>query len=438
MKRITALLAVTALSMIMLDFRELYSQITWTRMPDVSHRILNTCSFLDYNTGWIGGDSGLILKTTNAGMNWTEQNSGTYYNIERIYFYNSQIGYALVWNVFPDTNQFLGTVILKTTNGGNFWTKTPYPDTNYFLRDIYFLSETTGFVGGSPIVIARTTDAGNTWAKMDADTTNIGLPVFSIKFLNSQIGYASGGFRDIAGSMWRTTNGGIRWFSAIVGPEPLTDLHIINPLKVYAAGGDFEYGSSYVSTTNGGLNWVYDTLGVFGVASAIDFRTPNEGWIALGTSQKYSYTLNGGLNWNSTYTPDSVILTDIDFTDSLHGYAIGYFGTLLKYDGTTSAVGNANSDEFPDAFTLEQNYPNPFNPITRIKYAIAEEGDVQLSVYDISGKLVSVLQNSFQRPGSYSVEFNGSGHSSGIYWCTLRFTRGSSSYSKSIKLMLVK
>jgi hypothetical protein len=264
------------------------------------------------------------------------------------------------------------------------------------------------------------------------------LPVFSIKFLTPQIGFASGGFRDIAGSMWRTTNGGSRWISAIVGPEPLTDLHIFNPLKVYAAGGDFEYGSSYVSTTNGGLNWVYDTLGVFGVASAIDFRTPKEGWIALGTSQKYSYTLNGGLNWNSTYTPDSVILTDIDFTDSLHGYAIGYFGAFLKYDGTTSAVGNANSGEFPDAFTLEQNYPNPFNPFTRISYSVAEEGEVQLSVYDISGKLVSVLQNSLQRPGSYSVEFNGSRHSSGIYWCTLRFTRGSSSYSKSIRLMLVK
>jgi photosystem II stability/assembly factor-like uncharacterized protein len=434
---------------ILLTLTDSYSQALWVRQPNPTDRILSSCCFINYNTGWIAGDSGLIMRTTNAGVNWTTQNSNTFLNIERIFFLNQRLGYALAWNVFPDTNEFLGTKLLKTTNGGDLWTISLYPDTNRFLRDIMFLDSTTGFIAGSPILIAKTTNAGSTWIKTDADTSNIGLPVFSIKFINSLTGYASGGFRDIAGAMWRTTNGGQRWFAEIVGPEPLTDLAVLSPQKVVAAGGDFEYGSSYVKTLNGGLNWVYDTLGVFGVAQSIDFRTPLEGWISLGISQKYAYTLDGGQTWTNTYTPDSVIINDIDFTDSLHGWAVGYFGALLKYDGTQVSVSQNSGEKIPDDFLLSQNYPNPFNPETKIRFELNRDGNVRLELFDASARLVRELANSFHRKGEYDLSLNAEGLSSGVYYCTMSFnpsgsvsafdnSSSSGTLAKTIKLILVK
>ncbi|MBK9229195.1 MAG: hypothetical protein IPL67_19580 [Ignavibacteria bacterium] len=444
MKTTILFCCILCLLIITTSFADSYSQVTWERQPNPSNRILSSCYFVNNSTGWIAGDSGLIMRTTDAGNNWTTQNSNTFINIERIFFLNQRIGYALAWNVFPDTNEFLGTMILKTTNGGDQWTNSMYPDTNRFLRDIIFLDSTTGFIGGSPILIAKTTNAGATWFTTDADTLNIGLPVFSIKFINSLTGYASGGFRDIAGAMWRTTNGGLRWFSQIVGPEPLTDLEIITPQKVVAVGGDFEYGSSYVKTLNGGLNWTYDTLGVFGVAQAVDFRTPLEGWISLGISQKYGYTLDGAQTWTNLYTPDSVIINDIQFTDSLHGWAVGYFGAFLKYDGTMVSVNENSSATLPGDFELRQNFPNPFNPVTKISYALNRDGNVRLELFDASGKSIRELVNGFLSEGEYDYSFHGEGLSSGIYFCTMSFeatgtfANNSGITSETIKLVLLK
>lgn len=419
------------------------SQVVWVRQDAPTDRILNACYFINSSTGWICGDSGLIMKTTDAGNNWTNQQSTTFSNIERIFFLNQRLGYAFAWCLFPDTNEYLGTYILKTTNGGDLWTRTLYADTNRFAKDIHFIDSTTGFIGGTPLFLAKTTNAGTTWINSDPDTANTGLPVFSIKFFNSLTGYASGGFRDIAGTMWRTSDGGIRWFASQVGPEPLTDLAVLSATKVIACGGDFEYGSSYVKTLNGGLNWAYDTLGVFGVANAIDFRNQNEGWIVLGISQKYGYTLDGGLTWTNTFTPDSVILTDLQFTDSLHGYAVGYFGTLLKYDGTMSNATGNPPEAAPGAFTLHQNYPNPFNPETSIRFDVAGEGFVELKLYDNSGKMLRILESSQMRAGSYSIRLNASDLPSGIYFCKMSYAPGRKASAgvqlmRSIKLVVLK
>lgn len=71
-----------------------------------------------------------------------------------------------------------------------------------------------------------------------------------------------------------------------------------------------------------------------------------------------------------------------------------------------------------DNFILHQNYPNPFNPSTVIEYEVPAGSSgkfVQLNVYDVSGKLVASLVNKNQGYGSYSVSFNGSSLSSGVY-----------------------
>tara|TARA_Y100001958_G_C20944830_1_gene349768 strand:- start:5 stop:694 length:690 start_codon:yes stop_codon:yes gene_type:complete len=72
-------------------------------------------------------------------------------------------------------------------------------------------------------------------------------------------------------------------------------------------------------------------------------------------------------------------------------------------------IGNlkANDISTPLKFSLHQNYPNPFNPNTKIKYDIAKQGNVSLSIYDIKGRKIISLVNKQQDVGSYSVLWNG-------------------------------
>jgi hypothetical protein len=92
------------------------------------------------------------------------------------------------------------------------------------------------------------------------------------------------------------------------------------------------------------------------------------------------------------------------------------------------------SGEVPQGYSLEQNFPNPFNPETNIKYSLPEEGFVSLKVYDLAGKEAAVLINQEQRAGTYELNFDASGLTSGIYFYTLE----AGSFTQTKKLTLIK
>jgi hypothetical protein len=91
----------------------------------------------------------------------------------------------------------------------------------------------------------------------------------------------------------------------------------------------------------------------------------------------------------------------------------------------------------PSQFELAQNYPNPFNPSTNINYSIPFDGRVSLTIYDVSGKEVTKLVNSIQTAGYYSMPFNASGLSSGIYYYRIDVS-GQSNFTDTKKMLLVK
>ncbi|MEX1136154.1 MAG: Ig-like domain-containing protein, partial [Balneolales bacterium] len=88
----------------------------------------------------------------------------------------------------------------------------------------------------------------------------------------------------------------------------------------------------------------------------------------------------------------------------------------------------------PDEITLRQNYPNPFNPSTNITYALIEDVEMRLDVYDILGRRVQTLVQGYQEQGWYTVPFDGLGLSSGVY--IYRLVSGQHILTE--KMMLIK
>lgn len=113
----------------------------------------------------------------------------------------------------------------------------------------------------------------------------------------------------------------------------------------------------------------------------------------------------------------SVQVTAQTFND--HWKNASLFGKVQLLDSANlSAI--EDRTEVITAMTLNQNYPNPFNPSTTIEYTIPYSAHVLLSVYDIQGKVIAELVNSFQNAGNYGVRFDGTALSSGIYFIRLQ------------------
>ena len=100
--------------------------------------------------------------------------------------------------------------------------------------------------------------------------------------------------------------------------------------------------------------------------------------------------------------------------------------TLMHRDGETRMVKvirpmpTSIEVEIPATLALSQNYPNPFNPSTTITYTLDRPGPVEMSVYDLTGRIVSILVNGMQPAGQYEVRFDADGLPPGMYLYHLR------------------
>ena len=98
--------------------------------------------------------------------------------------------------------------------------------------------------------------------------------------------------------------------------------------------------------------------------------------------------------------------------------------------------------ELPSSYVLAQNYPNPFNPSTTIRYELPVRALVTLKVYNLLGQEVATLVNEEKDAGSYQVEFDGTGFSTGVYFYRMRAGSPSVGKQQSIvgtkKLLLLR
>jgi photosystem II stability/assembly factor-like uncharacterized protein len=420
------------------EFTKCQSQDYWLTTNSPTTRSLRSVQFLDSLTGWAAGDSGVVIHTTSAGQSWTSQDSNIESDIVDVFFLNENLGWALAWNSF---NPPFGTIILKTTNGGSDWTAEQYPEDNIFMYVIRFLDSLDGWMGGSGGTIVSTTNGGTDWTPSERSGLCSGFDVLDLAFHSPEYAVASGGFFDISGVVWRTTNNGQHWHSQCISPEPIQQLYFLDSLNIIGVGGDFEFGAGIVRTTNGGIVWEYTNLEVFGIALALSFRTASEAWAPLGFAEKFIYTLDSGDTWNEIATPAGSAILDLTFTDSLHGYAVGYEGVILKFNPSPVSVKNIRPINLPTGNRLFQNYPNPFNPTTSIAFSISNSEHVTIKVYNVLGKEIITLLDEIKPAGIHRDIFTGKDLPSGVYYYELVSQSSADldkGFSQTRKMLLVK
>jgi hypothetical protein len=108
--------------------------------------------------------------------------------------------------------------------------------------------------------------------------------------------------------------------------------------------------------------------------------------------------------------------------------------SVTLFVGNWSGINDETGSNYPLDFSLDQNYPNPFNAETRIQYTIHEPELVSISVYDVNGNEIIILNEGFMPSGSHQMTWNADKYPAGVYFAKL----STSKESATIKMLLVK
>jgi len=193
-----------------------------------------------------------------------------------------------------------------------------------------------------------------------------------------------------------------------------------------------------MKSTNLGANWVSTTGLTPFTINDIKFLNNNTAY-AVGSGGELFITHNAGDTWVKEQSKSGNIIRSFSIVSPSKLMLFGEQGNMLKYTPDLTSTGNGTNSEVPSRYSLEQNFPNPFNPSTNVKFSIPANGIVKLTVFDITGREVKVLANEKMNTGSYEINFNGTGISSGVYFYRLDVTgKDGLSFSDTKKMILVK
>lgn len=414
------------------------AQDNWTSLSRPTNKNLNRMCFLDSATGWVVGDRGTVLRTTNGAQSWESVSLPTGADMADIEMAGYSRGWVLANEFSPDSATF-GSRVFRTSNGGNQWTQVGHYD--QFLLCIDFVDSLNGFAGTIDGKILRTLDGGDNWEATVIDSSAFApWPVRHIEFFSPTRGFGMGGQRDLAGTIWVTTDGGLQWKPKAVTSEPVYAIHYFDSLRIMCAGGDPDFGAGMAVTTDGGVVWNYSYLGIWGEVRGLGFRTPWDGWSPLGFAGTYMHSTDGGTTWTWTTAPSSSAVFDIAFPDSLTGYMVGERGAIMKYRHPVVAV-DEEVNRKPTVVVLSQNYPNPFNPSTIVRYELPGPYEVTISIHDALGREVRKFSQGFQPAGEHAVTFDARGMASGVYFYRMlaRPTNGRQAmFSQTRKMVLLR
>jgi len=396
---------------ILSSINSLYAQ--WLNINSVSRTSVNC--FVSYGTILYTGTSSGIYYSSNNGTKWDHINTGL--------TKTNMLSLAVAGtNIFAGSDS--GGVYLSTDSGATWASSLQI--TNPVLSLAEFKNGTPGstiFAGSENVGgIYRSTDSGTDWTQ---------LGMFSKHFWSLSVFYLSGGLEIIAGTdngVYISTDIGVTWTQFNSG---LTNLIVhalaISGTNIFAGteNGVFistNIGTSWTQINNGLTNTNITSFAVSGID------------LFAGTGKGVFMYNNKSSNW--TQVNDGLSNTNI--------LSLCVFNTNI-FAGTDSSIWmrplsevitgvEKNKNNLPTSFSLWQNYPNPFNPVTTISFSIPKTGFVTLKVYDILGRDIATLVKEYRPAGNYSIKFDGSKTTSGVYFYRLQ----SGNYTETKKLLLIK
>jgi photosystem II stability/assembly factor-like uncharacterized protein len=394
-------------------------------MPNLSGRQIADITFADSLRGYAittrlsSTDTSFVLKTSNGGDNCfvTHSDSGVIYSW--VQFINQNTGF--VGGLIYKNSSFW---IIKTTNAGLNWFYINAPfdvaqnDMYVLNEDTIWIADQTSSFGG----VFRTTNGGVNWENQYPGPLNPD----KIYMYDRNIGF----FSRLNTFLFKTTNSGSIW-TQISGIDGFIDIYFADNLT------GWKVNSQIKKTTNGGLNWITQITpfgGILMTSGAIKlsglsidtlWAVGAEAYYGVGQTRGVIYrTTNGGDNW-LFQVPDtnihiSTYYSFIQFIDKNHGWAftqglLGGVHTTTGGDPIWLTETEQISTEIPSRFKLCQNYPNPFNPRTVIPYSLSAPAHVKIIAYDITGREVQRMVDSYQQAGAYEVDFMGKFIASGVY-----------------------
>jgi photosystem II stability/assembly factor-like uncharacterized protein len=361
--------------------------INWLTQSVPFSRFLFDVFFLNEQKGWIGTDYGFVYHTENGGDTWTCQVMGLAWLITRIFFIDDSYGWTAS----------IGATVGRTINGGDDWEQIilPYPPFHCDTVDIWgisfvnkqkglfcagrypkWMSGDTWFTKGQGY-IAVSNDSGLNWQLLLRDTI---YDFFDIKMLDTLNGFVVGGNdRTMSANVMRTFNGGNTWQNVTISSQ-----------------------AKYLRS--------------------IKF-VGNHAW-AVGHNGTIIHSNNGGNTWSMQSSNINTTLYDVDFADTLHGLIAGDSYVLYTYNsGNAWNIADVGIEEESSTLNAIHSmldvYPNPAKSMSGIRYTLPAEGKVSLQLYDISGRLVKTLVNEQKKQGDYSINLNSRTLSAGVYFLSL-------------------
>ena len=333
MKRIYFLLLLTFISLQLSCPFCVFSQSGWFQQsPMPTGNNLRSIKFVNSNTGFISGDFGIILKTTNKGLLWEKKNINTNYQIKSIDFFDENTGIAIGFQ------QSSLPIIFKTVNGGENWYQINLPINRSLIKINCTINNTAYMVGDSGSIL-KTTNKGNDWTTIVSGFNN---PLYSVYFTDNNIGYAIG----VNALIIKTTNGGQSWIQQISHQSDLNiyDIFFNNPNTGYICGGFLN--GEIQKTTDGGNNWILQSVPYSGALNSVHFINPDYGF-SVGNGGAIIKTTDGGNNWNYQYTNLIEKLTGVQVISIDTTYMIGFTGTIeMTNDGGNSWLSQFSGSVF--------------------------------------------------------------------------------------------
>lgn len=380
----------------------------------------NTVWALAYDGSGAGNNVQEFTRTTDSGANWT---SGTINIGDATLEINNitPISANTAWvsainNVTGDPNNGVG-YIYKTTNSGLNWTQqlaTGFQTAGAsFLNGVYFFDSNNGIAYGDPIgsglgefEVYRTTDGGTNWTQVSAAT----LP----NPLSGEYGYngtptAIGNtlwFTTNKGRIYRTTDKGLTWNA--YQQNQLTDYNGVDPttgngttgsihfstessgclLKTVITGTttNHAYTRSLATTSNGGQTWT-PFVSFTGTRPIITYVPGTTIIVATAQASPFgsAVSTDNGTTWNDLEAGSTTQRGTSVFLNSTTGWCAGFgdgdpLGTTGIFKLTSTL---ANQSFVTDKFKV---YPNPAT--SNVTISANDVGGYQLSVSDLSGKVV--------------------------------------------------